>query len=201
MSTDSDAALIGRITRECQIIIGTMMTGVVFFLGFMTAIRATPPPQPAATPGGGAGASGPAAPQQGIDAGRLWTWLAVGVAALDLPLSVILPNLMTGQNRRAMAQGKSTAPQTSLDGTELIESDTGKLAMAYQSQLTLGAALNEGAAFLACIAYRMGRDPITLGVAILLLGAIAVRFPTTHRVSLWIAREEEMLSLERQAFA
>ena len=82
-----------------------------------------------------------------------------------------------------------------------MQTDAGKLATVFSTQLIVGAALNESAAFFAGLAYLIGKDPIALGVAILLLGAIVARFPTTHRVALWITRQEEMLSLERQAVA
>jgi len=65
----------------------------------------------------------------------------------------------------------------------------------------MGAALNEGAAFFAGVAYLIGKDPIALGAGFLLVGALVVRFPTAHRVALWIAKQEEMLFLERQALA
>lgn len=195
MSTESDEALIGRITRQCQIIIGALITGVVVFLGIAAMVDVTQ------KPGGGAGggpAVGPAVPP-GLGFGELVTWLAIGFAVLDVPLSFIVPYLIVQQNRRAIAAGKWPVSGSSLDSSAAAQSDATKLATVYQIQLIAGAALNEGAAFFAGVAYLLGSNPIALGVAIALLGLIVFRFPTPHRVALWLARQEEMLFLERQA--
>jgi hypothetical protein len=45
----------------------------------------------------------------------------------------------------------------------------------------------------------IGRNPITLGVALLLLAALAPRFPTRTRVASWIERQQELLAQDRQA--
>jgi hypothetical protein len=199
MSTDGDDALIGRVARQGQIITGALVTGVMVFLVIATVIDMRPIPGPGAGPGGQVGLGGPAPPSQAPDVGRLLTWMAVGFAALALFLSFIVPGLITNQNRRAIAAGKWPLTPDPRLGTEASQSDTGKLAVVYLSQLIVGAALNEGAAFFALIAYMMGKDPLALSVAIVLLAAILVRFPTTQRVALWIDRQQEMLFLERQA--
>ena len=79
-----------------------------------------------------------------------------------------------------------------------MQTDTGRLAVVYSTQLIVGAALNEGAAFFAGVAYLIGKDPIALGVGLFLVGVLIARFPTTDRVARWIARQEEMLLVERQ---
>jgi hypothetical protein len=45
----------------------------------------------------------------------------------------------------------------------------------------------------------IGRNPIALGVALLLLAAFAPRFPTRARVAFRIEREQELLAQDRQA--
>lgn len=198
MSTTDDEALIGRFTRTCQIISVALIAGVTIFYGIATTIRVTPLPPPGPAAGGPAVAGDAAVPRQELDAGQLLTWLAVGFAAIDLPLSIIVPGLMTRQSRRAIAAGKWNAPP-SPGRIGASDSDTVKLAVVYQTQLIVGSALNEGAAFFAGIAYMIGRDPIALGAGILLIAALIARFPTTHRVALWIARQQELLFLDRGA--
>jgi hypothetical protein len=197
MSTESDEALIGRVARQSQIIVGALITGVVIFLGIATVVDVTPFPPP--RPGAGAGAGGVMGAPRELDAGQLLTWLAVGSAALSLPLSFIVPNLIVKQNRRAIAAGKWPLSQTSFNSSAATDSDTGKLATVYSTQLILGAALIEGAAFFAGVTYLLTKNPIVLGVAILLVVVMVLRLPTAHRVTLWISKQEEMLFLERQA--
>jgi hypothetical protein len=45
----------------------------------------------------------------------------------------------------------------------------------------------------------IGRNPIALGVALLLLAAFAPRFPTRTRVASWIECQQELPAQDRQA--
>ena len=54
-------------------------------------------------------------------------------------------------------------------------------------------------AFFAGIAYMLERNPLALGMALILLAAMAVRFPTRNRVNAWIDQQQSMLQSERQA--
>ena len=77
--------------------------------------------------------------------------------------------------------------------------DTGRLLPLYTTQLILGAAINEGMAFFAAIAYMLERHPIALGTAIVLLGGLIARFPTADRVNAWLDQQLEQLRIERQS--
>jgi hypothetical protein len=57
----------------------------------------------------------------------------------------------------------------------------------------------EGAAFFATIAYMLERNPIALATAIVLLGALVARFPTSDRVNAWLDRQLGLLQEERQS--
>jgi hypothetical protein len=199
MSTDDNETLVASVARLGQIITGALVTGVVIFLVIATVVDLGLSPRPGARAGGQVGVGGPAPPQQSLDVGRLVTWMAVGLAALALPLSFIVPVLITNQYRRSIATGKWDPARVPRFGADAGESDTSKLAGVYMNQLIIGAALDEGAAFFAGVAYMLGKDPIALGVAIVLLCAIIARFPTTQRVATWIDRQLEMLFSERQA--
>jgi hypothetical protein len=217
MSTAGDAELTDRITRTCQIIIGALVVGVLFFLGIAASIDlGTSRPV-----GPGAVAGQPAARQDGKpeairrpdananpNAGGFWdafvsgpflTYTAIAFAAIMLPLSLVVPGTIVAQNRRALAAGKSTVSPPQGIGTETPATETGRLAMIYQQQLILGAALNEGPAFCAAAAYLIEKSPIALGLAMLLVVGLILRFPTRRRVELWIDQQREKLILDRQA--
>lgn len=180
MSAISDQDVIDSATRTIQIIAGALIAGVVMFLGVSIAI--------ASTSGGGRGP------------GDLLRWVAVAFAATALPLSFLIPKWMTDQNRRSIAAGTWAPPAgANRNAPPMPESDAGKLASVYMTQFIVGAALNEAPAFLACIAYLIGKDPIALGLASLLLGALIVRFPTRARIASWIEEQQDLLALDRQA--
>jgi hypothetical protein len=152
--------------------------------------------------------AGPGRATGPTDVGEILTWVAVAFAAVGLPLSVLIPRRITDQNRRSIAAGtwvppsgaNRQAPGTpSPIGPAAPESVPGKLASVYMTQFILGAALNEGPAFFASIAYMIGSRPVALGVALLLLGALIVRFPTRPRIASWIEGQQELLVQDRQA--
>ena len=108
--------------------------------------------------------------------------------------------MVAQQNRRAIAAGTWRRQfRDAGDPQEALQTDAGKLAMVYQTQLIIGAALNEGVTFFAAIAYLIGKNPIALGLGILLVGGLIARFPTKDRVALWIDRQQEQLILDKQA--
>ncbi len=211
MSTIGDQDFIAGFTTRCQIIVGALITGVVVFLGIATFLAQQQPA--AARPGAGAMAvavQGKPAdaklndrPNAGQDVASILTWLAVGLAAVMMPMSFVVPGLIAQQNRRAIAAGTWSVITRGRPAMEVSNepplTDAGKLAIVYQTQLIIGSAMNEGVAFFAAIAYLVGRDPIALGLAILLLGGLIARFPTRDRVASWIDRQEEQLILDRQA--
>ncbi len=66
-------------------------------------------------------------------------------------------------------------------------------AIAFQTSAIIGAALNEGPAFLAGVAYLIEQNPIALGVMLVLVAAMFVRIPTRDSVERWIEQQEEKL--------
>jgi hypothetical protein len=189
MSTTNDQATIDSVARVGQIIAGAMIAAAVVFIGVSIVVDPMGSPRPAA------GA---------IDFREMITWIAVAFAAILLPMSVIVPGLIARQNRQKIAAGKWMPPSGQNTGIsplspETFHSDSGKLAVVYQTQSILGAALIEGPTFFATIAYMLGKNPIALGLACLLLVAHIVRVPTRLRVSSWIDGQQELLIQERQA--
>src|SRR5271157_3756311 len=84
------------------------------------------------------------------------TYLAVASGLIVLVLSFVVPKVNVAQARRRMALEGPTAT-TEVGPSEPKQlypaSYTGKLAQLYQTQLIIGSAMLEGAAFFATIAY------------------------------------------------
>jgi hypothetical protein len=189
MSTTDDQAMIDSVARADQIIAAAMIAAAVVMIGVSIVVDPMGGQRPAAGT---------------IDVGEVITWTAVAFAAVLLPMSVIVPGLIPRQNRQRIAAGKWTPPspqnsRSSPSAPEMFHSDTGKLASVYQAQFIVGIALIEGPTFFAALAYMLGRNPIAMGLACLLLAAHVVRFPTRLRVSSWIDGQQELLIQERQA--
>jgi hypothetical protein len=66
----------------------------------------------------------------------------------------------------------------------------------YQTQLLIGAAILEGMAFFATLAYMLERNKIALAIAAFLLGCLASRFPTVDRINRWLERQLGLLRNE-----
>lgn len=213
MSMTSDQDVIDSVTRTSQIIAAAMIAGVVTMLGVSVWLAPTlgarpgagGPPEVARAPDANAGPGRETGP---TDVGEMLMWAAVAFAAAGLPLSVLIPRRFTDQNRRSIAAGTWVPPgganrhaphAPSAIGPAAPESDAGKLASVYMTQFITGAALNEGLAFFATIAYMIGRHPVALGLALLLLGGLIVRFPTRPRIASWIEGQEELLVQDRQS--
>jgi hypothetical protein len=213
MSTTNDRDVIDSVTRTSPIIAAGLITGVLVMLGVSVVLA----PSFKARPGVGGAVeagrmpdanAGPRPAPGPADLGEILTWTAVAFAAVGLPLSVVVPRWITDQNRRSIAAGtwvppgrgdrKARGAPTPID-LEAPESDTGKLASVYSVQFIVGAALNEGQAFFASLVYLIESHPIALGLALLLLVALIVRFPTRLRIASWIDGQQELLLRDRQA--
>jgi hypothetical protein len=199
MSDMTDPDALQPTIRTCQIIIGAMIMGVVTLLAitlFVTQVGVNPAP---ALPGEGAGGAAIAAP--GDSSLPVITYLAVASGLIVLVLSFVVPKVNVAQARRRMALEGPTAT-TEVGPSEPKQlypaSYTGKLALIYQTQLIIGAGMREGAAFFATIAYMVERNPLALATAIVLLGALAARFPTADRINAWLDRQLGLLQEERQ---
>jgi hypothetical protein len=201
MSDMIDADAFAPVTRICQIIIGALVTGVVIFLAIAILVNPAGVNHGAAPPLGQEGEA--RTPALGGSSLPIITYLAVAVGILDLALSFIIPRVSVARACRQIAGGKWPAARIGslpCDGKQIDPaSDEGKLIGLYQTQLITGAALLEGAAFFAAIAYMLERTPIALGVAGVLLGVLLARFPTGDRIRGWMDRQLEVVQKERQS--
>ncbi|MFI5458033.1 MAG: hypothetical protein ACHRXM_21545 [Isosphaerales bacterium] len=197
MSAISDQDWITNVIRTSQIIVGALIAGVLTFvaIAFMVDLR----------PNRQAGVQAEAGANAGVRAGAQFaltdsiiTYTAVAFAAVLLPLSFVVPNLVTRQSLRAIAGGLSPFPSPSnpavpATGPQMPQTETGKLAALYSSNLIIGAALNEGLTFFAAMAYLIEKNPIALGLSLLLIAVLIARFPTAGRVERWIEQQREKL--------
>ncbi len=200
MSEMTDPDVLQPTIRACQIIVGAMIMGVATFLAIVWfAIPPLMNPAPA-LPGGGAGGAALAAP--GDSALPVITYLAVAQGLIVVVLSFVVPEINVARARRQMSLEAPTATTESVpsEPKQLYPAGyTGKLAPLYQTQLIIGSALLEGAPFFAAIAYMLERNPIALATAIVLLGVLAARFPTSDRINAWLNRQLGLLQEERQS--
>lgn len=175
-------------TLQGQIIIGALVAGLLTFLVIVTVLDTEP------KAGGGAGGQGAVAADASLP---IITYVAVAFAAATLPMSFVIPLLVAKQQRQAIASGKLTARSpvgaTPGKGTNGAASSLGGLPVAFLTQLIVGAAMNEGAAFFALVAYLIEKNPIALAVAIVLIAGVIARFPTAGRVERWLEQQREKL--------
>lgn len=198
MSDMTDPDALQPMIRTCQILVAAMIMGVMAFMAVtLVVIQVANPAR--VLPVEGAGGAGP-----GNSPLPLITYLAVAVGVMDLALAFVVPRMNTDRARRQMALGGPTAITEGVPSApkQLYPAGyTGKLAQLFQTQLIIGAALLEGGAFFAAIAYMLERSPLALVMAVVLLGTLAARFPTSDRVNAWLDRQLGLLQEERQSGA
>jgi hypothetical protein len=155
-------------TRTTQIIVAALLAGLATFLGVAFILRQ-----------GGAFAN------RGAGGAPILTYVAVAFGAMLLAASWFLPRLIAANMRRGLATRPRQGQEEALLGV-------------YQTTTIVGAALNEGPAFLALIAYMIEGSPVALAVAGLLMGALAARFPSRAGVERWLGDQVEAIERERQ---
>jgi hypothetical protein len=162
--------------RVMQIIIGSLLAGVLGFMVIAVLLRA----------------SG----DQPIPEQPLVSYIALAVAGLNVVLAWVIPNIMVGAARKRIA-GSVPGREFISQGKSVTADDAGQLCMVYQSQLLIGAALLEGATFFLQVAYIIEGRAIGLIVAALLTVGLAWMFPTGSRLTGWIERQEQLIAAER----
>jgi hypothetical protein len=121
------------------------------------------------------------------------------MAALITIAALIVPGLIVNRLRQSVIHRDLTnwgLVKNLPNAAEL--GDVAPLAAIYQTQTIIGAALIEGAAFLAGIAYMLEQRQISLYVAGALLVLIASQFPTVSRLEGWIENELAGIQQMRQ---
>ncbi len=171
MLTDPQRDYIRRVCLSLQIIVGALAGGVLMFLAIVIFIGLQQPPA--------------AIPDLAII-----TYTAYGMAAVCAILSFVVPNILVARTRKLLAAGDVSqwGLVKNLPNIEQL-AEAAPVAAIFQTRTIVGAALCEGAAFMACIAYLIERQRPVLIVAGVLLLLILRYFPTPSRLESQIENE------------
>lgn len=180
MNSEDDILPPARL-RVMQIVAGALLLGVGVFLAIVFIAA------PARANGAGL------APAGGTP---VISFAAVVMLAVNAPLSFLVPGFVTRTALRQIAsgtwQGGPGADAASYN------TDALKLLAVRQTSLIVGLALLEGVAFLGCIAYLLEARPFVLGVVLVALTLMLVKFPTEGRVRAWLEQQANLLAELRQ---
>ena len=167
--------------RVLQVIAGALLLGVVTFLVIDLIIVFTQ------TKGAGIAPAGDL---------PMISVVAVVLLAVDAPLAFLVPGFQTRAAVRQIAAGTwRPAPAAC---AEAFRTDSSKLLAVRQATLVVGLALLEGAAFFGCIAFLLEARPFALGVVLVAVLLMLVKFPTEGRVRAWLERQADRLAELRQ---
>jgi hypothetical protein len=144
--------------RVMQIIAGTLMMGVIPFLVFVLVI----------TKGNILGQGNPG----------IVTMVAAGFAGLMIVNHLVIPSIITKARLNQIKSQDSDGQNSELKLASLLS--------IYRMQLIITLAFLEGAAFFNLVSVMIEHHVISLIAAIVLLGLMAVRFPTRTKVSWWV---------------
>jgi hypothetical protein len=162
-----------------QIIAGALVTGVLVFVAidlYLVLVQ---------NRGGGLN------PPQPVP---LLSWMALGMLAVTVPVSFLLPRFLTRSALQRIASGTwQLGPNVPIPAT-----DAGKLLAVRQTTLILGLAPLEGAAFFGCIAYLMEASVLALSAVLVALLLMLWQFPTESNVRAWLAEQTEQLAQVRR---
>lgn len=156
-----------------QIIAGSLLSGVLTFLTITFVIRS------------GKGLFAPQ-PWEVVPPGGMLTAIGLAMAALMIVLAFVVPRQVASGLRKQIAPGAPSAGSDAFFGV-------------YQTQMILGLALLEGAAFFNAIAFLLeGHIPSLLAFGVLVALMLA-RFPTRAGVASWVEDQAGLWHGERHA--
>ena len=152
--------------RSVQIVAGALMAGVLVFFGVVLVST-------------GGDIFGTQTPEIVGILGVLFGFIAI-------VNQFIIPKVIAGAQLRQIAS----------DGFNERD-EVAKLNLisgVYRGQLIVGLALLEGAAFLNLVGLMLERSIVSLAIVIVLLGSMALKFPTRDKVSFWVQDKLRELS-------
>ncbi len=125
-------------------------------------------------------------------------WISAGVAILAMLASRVVPAVIARQQCARLAAGQFELPAGSPAGPLAALGDAGKLAAIYQTQLIIGCAMLEGAAFFCGVSILIfDGGVIATGVTVSLIVALLWRFPSPSGVARWIEWRLREIELEK----
>jgi len=174
MSTANEPDALQAVTRTSQIIVGALIQGVVLFLAIVLFISEPPKAQNG---------------QETIAGLPLLTLAATVFGAMALAASFLVPRAVADSSLRGLAKsGASGVTKPGGSGAKQVypAAESERLLPLFQTQLIIGSALAEGAAFFAGIAFMVEHHYLALGVAGVMLAVLISRFPTADGVRGWL---------------
>jgi hypothetical protein len=182
-SIDPYDSLTARLLRTMQIVAGTLLMGVVVFVGialYLVLVQHN-----------GQGIAAP--PNPNLPALSV---LAVAMLGINATLAFVIPRRLTRLALRRILSG--TWPIRPGIPPTTYATGRAKLMALLQTEMIVGLALLEGSAFLGCTAYMLEAQTLILGVPAVVVVLMVCRFPTEGRVRGWLVRQAEMLNELRQ---
>jgi len=127
----------------------------------------------------------------------LVTWIAIALFAVETPLSFLVPKIITRNALKGIVEGKPMRVQqwTSSEPPRVVV----QLATVYQTAMIVGLALLEAVGFLAGVAYLLEAEPVSLGIAAVVVVLMIARFPLANRVFDWMKRHVEEIESLRES--
>lgn len=177
MLSDPQREYIRKVARTLQIIVCALAGGVLSFLAAVIFIGSQNPP-----------AASPDAP--------IITYCAFAMAIICGFASLVVPNLVSCRAHQSLADGGLSQwglVKNLPNAAELGE--VAPLAAIYQTRTIIGAALCEGAAFFACVAYLMEHQRPVLTLAVVLILILARHIPTVSGLESTI--ENDLASIQQ----
>ena len=172
-----------HVVRRLQIIVGSLVLGCLSFLAVALALSFQ----------GGA-------PPAGRNT-AIVTQCAVGFALIALVARFIVPAVIVSRGRRKILQETSPRqrPRGRRRAPNLAEriQVTSRLWALWTASTIVAAAIFDGAAFFALVAYIVERSTLSLIVAIGLVVFLAREIPTQSRLIFWTLYQLEMLDQEQ----
>jgi hypothetical protein len=161
-----------------QIIAGAMVLGVSVFLVIALVLR---------------GAGNMLQPPDT----SLISYVALAFGIMILVPYCLVPNIVAKAAIRQSARYRNAGGAESTAGPSNTEPS--ELCAVFQTRLIISAALLEGVAFFALIAYIAEGQQLSLIQAIVFLGGLLLQFPTRSKVERWIEKQQEMIQQEQWA--
>lgn len=117
------------------------------------------------------------------------SYIAVGVAVLQLVVRLIVPGIIVAQGRKKILRETTAGEST--------DEWTSKLMPLMMTKTIFAAAILEGATFFLLIAYLVEKTPWVLAFAIALVVGIALHLPTQSSAQAWMDSQLRRLGDER----
>jgi hypothetical protein len=181
-----------------RIIVLALAAGVLGFAGVATMMRLDDPQQPQAPPPQG---QAQAAQQPEGGPVEILTMMAILAAPIAMVFSRVVPAIMVAGSRKQIANGTYGLSKQAPAGGQAMAGlgDAAPYAALYQVKTIVGAALLEGAAFFAVVAFMLERSWIALAMAAALAAMILTLYPSVPRVAEWIRRQQRLVEDEQRA--